>query len=455
MLDFLLRRKQPVDHWGARAFEYINYVSKAVEKINDCLHKELNNKHYTLITANIFWSVINDPGMVDAFYNAVCNSDDPKVRLVFSVQQDHTRVVEQVRVFLTKHSEKMGFRTLLKSLITPRKIVPTLDSRNVILVLHSKHLSTAKLVAEDVGDCAIVIFFTSDDNAENIIQASASQIRIEPNIKDTHIPINCQRQYSFAYQLIKKNNIKKLYTIEGASPLDLSSVVAANALNCETIAIQYGMPPVMHAGYYNLPYSRFVLWGSGFADQFKRLMPRSQLEYKHYTSLTTRSIEIKKRFNHHCVIAIQGPVGFINPTAWDEFMELFQKLSEQPVDVWVKYHPSIPADIPEYDNFQFFRGDGSVTNYLMQQAHSMIGIYSTTLIEAPLMNCVPIVFNPTSVPKIYPQLEQYGVGYHTTTVDECIAVLSHLQSMTELERNSDKQLVYCQDFFSKSAQSSA
>ncbi len=44
-----------------------------------------------------------------------------------------------------------------------------------------------------------------------------------------------------------------------------------------------------------------------------------------------------------------------------------------------------------------YRGDGSVQQALLKDADAVLGIYSSTMMEAPLFDCIPIIFNPTEI----------------------------------------------------------
>ncbi len=69
--------------------------------------------------------------------------------------------------------------------------------------------------------------------------------------------MNIAWQYCAMEALLKEIKIEKLLMIEGTSPIEIATVLAANQKNTETICVQYGWPPYLHAGFRNLPYGLF------------------------------------------------------------------------------------------------------------------------------------------------------------------------------------------------------
>jgi hypothetical protein len=63
---------------------------------------------------------------------------------------------------------------------------------------------------------------------------------------------------------------------------------------------------------------------------------------------------------------------------------------------------------------------------VLEASLAAVSIYSTSLVEAAALGCVPVVFNPTSMPHYTPDLDALEAGIEARTVDAARQAIARL-----------------------------
>jgi len=416
-------------HWGNRAYAYIEALTNAIAALEAALRTISTAPEVRILSAVAFWSTINDPETIASFYSKMLPTRSSLSKVVSAFMHKSPMAVTLCQEYWRKNARGISLKILVRQFLqsAPSEQYPT--GVPVIYIYHQKHVFMAQRLKNRYPDLHAIC--RSED-----IKVDLPIIKLpKPTITDLVFfmkqypyPENIARQYCSMQILLKKMKIERLLTIEGTSPLEITTVLAAASQGIKTVCVQYGWPPYLHAGFRNLPYHSFSCWGAAFQKKLALYNPNVKfLEEGYLSEYAPVSVVCQKQHHFQLLVALQGPVGYIQPEHWSLFLELINTLSMLPIDIWVKEHPQIKIENTSlFKNVTFYTGDGAVQQALLKEADAVLGIYSSSMIEAPLFDCIPVIFNPTDIPSIYSEITEYEVGIECRTKETVLQAIERL-----------------------------
>lgn len=212
--------------------------------------------------------------------------------------------------------------------------------------------------------------------------------------------------------------------VEGNHPFDGAANAAARRLGIPTVCVQHGWSPIVHNGFRRLEFDRMVVWGDGFRRLLEPFSPTQEFVVTGNPALVGREAGADERLRE--LLAGRSAVGFylqsrsmlITSDHLRRMEELILSLATDRPDVaiLVREHPSWPLDPATEARLEaapnVFRVAPSEfpLGSVIAATSATVSIYSTTLLESVALGVVPIVFNPTSLPRYSPDLERLGAG---------------------------------------------
>jgi hypothetical protein len=269
-------------------------------------------------------------------------------------------------------------------------------------------------------------------------------------------------QVDLVSRLIDRLQPRCLVVIEGGGPLDATAAAAARVAGIASVCVQHGWSPLVHSGFRAMPYDSMAVWGEGFRE----ILEPWNVGVKF---VVTGSPVLDAVAAQDADPALRDRVGgrpavgvFLQPTStWIEphhlqaLYELTERIAAADGDiaVLVREHPGHPLGARARDRL------AGCPNVILAPAatHSLRGvlevsdvavsIYSTTLLEAAALGVPVVVFNPTSMPRMSPDLEVVGAGIEVHETDAAEAGVARLLSDTEYRGAHRRGLKLVRDRF--------
>ena len=219
--------------------------------------------------------------------------------------------------------------------------------------------------------------------------------------------------------------------VEGMSPGDEVANRAAHALGIPTLCLQQGWAPDVHVGFRNMSYDAMSVWGQGFADLLAPSNPAQRFVPIGNFSLTaepgTDRAELAGKLDGRPAVAffLQTRTTIMRREHEEALLALIERVTQRlpRAAILVREHPAWPVD---GDARSAFEDSGIILVdpgrfsllAVLEAASTAVSIASTCLVEAAAVGCLPIVFNPTSLPRYSPDLEALGAGVEARTLQE-------------------------------------
>jgi hypothetical protein len=174
-----------------------------------------------------------------------------------------------------------------------------------------------------------------------------------------------------------------------------------------------------------------LVWGDGFRRLLEPFSPQQAFVVTGNHALAGRDSATDERLRE--LVGGRPAVGFylqstsqlISRTHLRDMETLILSLAARRPDValLVREHPSWPLDADTEatlfaaPNIVRVRPDEFPLGSVIAATTATVSIYSTTVLESAALGVVPVIFNPTSLPRYNPDLEALGAGVEVDTVD--------------------------------------
>lgn len=227
--------------------------------------------------------------------------------------------------------------------------------------------------------------------------------------------------------------------VEGMSSADEVANRAAHALGIPTVCLQQGWSPFVHAGFRNMTYDAMAVWGDGFAELLAPHNPAQRFapvgSFVLAADVAAGRDALAEELGRRPAIAffLQPISPLIRDEHQREMLELVRRTADELPDcrVLVREHPAWPLD----DETRQRLADAGIVlvdaarfslRPVLEASLAAVSIYSTSLVEAAALGCVPVVFNSTSMPRYSPDLDALEAGVETRTVDEAVRAIARV-----------------------------
>ncbi len=242
--------------------------------------------------------------------------------------------------------------------------------------------------------------------------------------------------YDIFYLNLLKLRPKCVMLVEGNSPQDEIINRACSRLSIPTVCLQHGWAPIIHSGFRNMSYTKMLVWGDGF----------SQLLREHNPSLKFFSVGSHVINNHRKAeaskLGIEDAITFFTQSLsniilkehWEDFLELIKwTASECPaVPILVRQHPCYSLSIKEKSNLKQHRNiilvpyDKYSLSDVLVSSRLAVSILSSVTVESIAQDVLPLLFNVTSVPSFYPDIQSAGAGIEVKSLESAKKVIKRV-----------------------------
>jgi hypothetical protein len=229
---------------------------------------------------------------------------------------------------------------------------------------------------------------------------------------------------------LSRRRASRAVVIEGMSPLDEVTSQAARSLGTRSICIQQGWSPLVHAGFRGMTHSDMAVWGEGFRELLEPYNPGVEFA-------VTGNPVLGAEMSSGCLaeeLSGQRSVAFFlqSRSAWigaEHLRGLYELVASTAaalpnVAVLVREHPGAPLGPGELEligsapNIRMAPAAEWSLREVLEAADVAVSIYSTSLLEGAALGTPAVIFNPTSLPALEPDLVRLGAATRATTVNE-------------------------------------
>jgi hypothetical protein len=241
--------------------------------------------------------------------------------------------------------------------------------------------------------------------------------------------------YDEILELLRERRPACAVVVEGNAPLDEVTNQACRALGIPCLAIQQGWSPIVHSGFRDLSFTRMAVWGEGFREALAPYSPEQRFEVVGNPVLAAEPAETVPGPERTAISFFLQPH---SPLIGEEHQRRMRELilraaSSFPEDrVLVREHPGAPLSeaareqLGRAPNIRLMPAAVCSLPDLIRASRVAVSIYSTSLLEAAALGTPPLVFNPTSMPRYWPDLEELGVGVEVDDVDAALRRIDRL-----------------------------
>jgi hypothetical protein len=264
--------------------------------------------------------------------------------------------------------------------------------------------------------------------------------------------------------LIASERPRAVVVVEGNSAFDELANQACRRRGIPCLCIQQGWSPVAHSGFRHMSFSSMLVWGEGFRQLLEPLNPDQRFEvsgspvFDVPASGGPERPDLSKLVSDAPALAVflQGDSPLITRPDREALLGIATEVARRlpNVTVLVREHPGHPLDDIGRDALAAISnvllapsGHYSIKQVLDASAVSL-SIYSTTLLESAARGTVPVVFNPTALPRSAPDLEALGAGIELREADAVTdAVIRLLQDGDERAAFAPGLAAFAERFF--------
>lgn len=282
-------------------------------------------------------------------------------------------------------------------------------------------------IAKSLKEKVVIISF--EELEENLNDCDHIQIleigiikRINPNsrgyIKEKY-PFHFFVSYTFD-QLIQVLHPKSVVFVEGCHyDSELFSAVCKK-YSVPTLCLHHGWPALIHTRFINMGYDYYITWGRHFVNLWKIYNPCIKFIDAGYLGEISTNTKSKSGI----AFFFQGPLFIIDEKLIklmaDFAIHCATKYSNR--IIYIRQHPefrlsrTIINTMVQLPNIQFV--DNLKISELFSYSLIGVGVFSTTLIEGLAHDTIPFIFNITSWPNYYPDLNKLQQGIEVKCIEE-------------------------------------
>jgi hypothetical protein len=215
--------------------------------------------------------------------------------------------------------------------------------------------------------------------------------------------------------------------IEGMSPLDELSAQAARALGVPSVCVQQGWSPLVHTGFRGLSHTSMAVWGEGFRDLLAPYNPGVRFEVTGNPALGAglSGGRLRDELDGRRAVAffLQSTSSWIRAEHLEAMYDLVLDSADALPEavVLVREHPGAPLDAAARErlsspaNVRLVNAPDWPLREVLESADVNVSIYSTSLLEGAALGTPAVIFNPTSLPPLEPDLVAIGAATRAET----------------------------------------
>lgn len=240
-------------------------------------------------------------------------------------------------------------------------------------------------------------------------------------VKNDYLINNFPTIYHDANTILTLLNIflpKAIFVLEGCHE-DMEAIASlAKVLSIPTICIQQGWPSYIYTRFKDMNYDYFLTWG----EKFNNLWSKYNRKTKFIDIGYLYSVSLKSDLNS-ITFFFQSPVIILDEEYFEIFVEfcIFCAKSFPNRRIYIREHPEYSILkkhrilLSNNPNVEFHNDTPLETLFAMTQIS--VAIFSSTIIESIVHDCIPFVFNPTASPRYTPNLPNEKIGIFANSLN--------------------------------------
>ena len=329
-------------------------------------------------------------------------------------------------------------RYLLRQLQPP----PKLDAKESKILIHVIHEKLVRYL-QPITDCLPVPFNYLVYSQRKRLKPFLSQQGI-PFIDSTglgdlstiHNPgkvlanfLYIIRYYDYIYGSLSQLQPKCMLLVEGnSSPDEIINQVCLQ-LSIPVVCLQQGWSPIIHNGFRNMSYTKMLVWGEGFAELLQPYNPKQKfiVTGSHVISSELPVNQLGQAVDRHAIsFFLQSPFDrLVTKKGWEELIKLIKWTASEfkEVPILVREHPAYPLpkrqciEILEFSNVRLVPPSDYSLVEVFSISRLSVSIFSTTILESIAAGVLPMIFNVTSMPALYPDIHAAGAGIEVKSLE--------------------------------------
>jgi hypothetical protein len=243
--------------------------------------------------------------------------------------------------------------------------------------------------------------------------------------------------YDALWKVLHDRRPRCVVVVEGMSPTDELANQVCRSLGIPCVCIQQGWSPIIHNGFRHASFTRMAVWGEGFREILAPYSPQQEFAISGSLAFATASVDHSKQLTDgrpSAAFFLQPPSPLIGEDHLRQVTDLISRASTRfpGATLLVREHPGWPLSSAELEslgrlpNVQLAPAEAYPLVDVIHQSRVAISIYSTSLLEAAALGTPALVFNPTSMPRYFPDVEVLGVGIETDRADAALDTINRL-----------------------------
>jgi len=232
--------------------------------------------------------------------------------------------------------------------------------------------------------------------------------------------------YDWLYESVKILRPSCVIVVEGNAPGDELMNQTCKQLSIPIICLQQGWASIIHNGFRNMSFTKMLTWGEGFSELLQPYNPKQNLVAvgNHIIGQESVGMSEDTSFVSKAIsFFLQVPTRLINEECWNEFFKLivWTAVEFKHVPILVREFPVGPLskqlkkELNKYPNINMRSSWQYPLGEVLKESQLAISICSSTIIESIAVGVLPIIFNMTSMPKIFPDIEAICAGLEVKT----------------------------------------
>ena len=260
------------------------------------------------------------------------------------------------------------------------------------------------------------------------------------------------RYYDRLYASLSQLQPKCMLLVEGNSPPDEIINQVCLQLSIPVVCLQQGWSPIIHNGFRNMSYTKMLVWGEGFAELLQTYNPKQKfiVTGSHVISSELQVRQLSQAVDRKAIsFFLQSPNDrLVTKNGWGKLIELIEWSASEfkEIPILVREHPIYPLPRKECMEILKFSNVRLVppSDYSLVEVFSIsclsIAIYSTTILESIAAGVLPMIFNLTSMPALYPDIHAAGAGIEVKSLEAAKKTIRRLLTEADVYQQFEPKM---------------
>ncbi len=224
--------------------------------------------------------------------------------------------------------------------------------------------------------------------------------------------------FSFLLQILKPSGV---ICLEGCHTQEQLLAVIAQDYDIPAIGIQQGWPSFMRTGFRRLPFRYFLTWGEHFSELWKKYNQNPEFLHTGYMyDVPDTDMQIKDSVTFF----LQAPCYLSDGQYFNEILELITESAElyPQVSFLVREHPEYKLEKKFIKSWETYPNIQMASDWELKEVYKrtfvVVSHFSSSLMEGIVHDCIPLVYDPTTGSRYFPDVEKEGLGRIAKTKEE-------------------------------------